>query len=202
MSLRFAVAQHPRQECRALRCRHDEEKMVKFQSSLFPLLAVCLALLPAPALAKHEADHRYNVKGFVLDENEQPLADSPVTIRSGNGVIGHQKTNSQGYYNIQLHLHDNNLGKKLQVQTAVGEATIRVRFTPGNKATRRVHQANLIGGKLVENQLSRRRFPASVYVAGTTAVVAVSALIIVARQAKRRRRRKLAKVRKHKKGKR
>ncbi len=175
---------------------------MKFQSSLFPLLAVCLALLPAPALGKHEADHRYNVKGFVLDENEQPLADSPVTIRSGNDLIGHQKTNSQGYYNIPLHLHDTDLGKKLQVQTTVSKATIRVRFTPGNKATRRVHYANLIGGKLVENQLSRRRFPASVYVASAAAVVAVSTIVIVARQAKRRRRRKLAKVRKHKKGKR
>ena len=175
---------------------------MKFQSSLFPLLAVCLALLPAPALAKHEADHRYNVKGFVLDENEQPLADNAVTIRSGNDVIGHQKTNSQGYYNIQLHLHDNDLGKKLQVRTVLGEATIRARFTPGNRATRRVHYANLIGGKLVENQLSRRRFPTSIYIASIAAVVAVSATIIMARQAKRRRRRKLAKIQKHKKGKR
>ncbi len=183
-------------------CRHHKERNVKFQSSLLPLLAVCLALLPAPALAKHEANHRYNVKGFVLDENEQPLADSAVTIRSGNSVIGYQKTNSQGYYNIPLHLHDTDFGKKLQVRTAAGEATIRATFTPGNKATRRVHYANLIGGKLVENQFSRRRFPASVYIASTAAVVAVSAIIIVARQAKRRRRRKLAKVQKHKKRKR
>jgi hypothetical protein len=186
----------------SLRCRHDKKKMVKFQPSLLPLLAVCLALLSDPASAEHEANHRYNVKGFVLDANEQSLADSTVTIRSGNSVIGHQKTNSRGYYNIQLHLHDSDLGRRLQVRTAAGEATIRVRFTPDNKATRRVHYANLIGGKLVENQLSRRRFPASVYIASIAVVLAVSATIIVARQAKRRRRRQLAKVNKHKKRKR
>jgi hypothetical protein len=174
---------------------------MKFQP-LLRLLAVCLALLPNPAAAEHEADHRYNVKGFVLDENEQPLADSAVTIRSGNSVIGHQTTNSQGYYNIQLHLHDTDLSRRLQVRTAVGEATIRASFTPGNNATRRVHYANLIGGKLVENQLSRRRFPASVYIGSITAVVVVFATIIIAHQAKRRRRRRLAKVRKHKKRKR
>ena len=156
-----------------LHCRHHKERSVKSQSSLFPLLTICLALLPAPALAKHEADHRYNVKGFVLDENEQPLADSAVTIRSGNGVIGYQKTNSQGYYNISLHLHDTDLGKKLRVQTVVGEATMRVRFTPGNKATRRIHYANLIGDKLVENHL---------YIAAIPVLTGFITLFLIRRQ--------------------
>ena len=155
------------------------------------LLVVCFSLLPGAASAKHEADHRYNVKGFVLDENEAPLADTVVTIRVGGSVIGSQKTDSQGYYNIELHLHDTDLGKKLRIKTAAGEATIRAAFTLGNKATRRVHDANLVGGKLIEQRLAGTGFPTWVYVtAGAFIILAVMMFAPELRRWVRRRRKR------------
>lgn len=165
--------------------------------SILPL--VLLALFASAALATHEANHRYNVRGFVLDENETPLADSTVSIRLGNNVVGYQRTNSQGYYDIQVHLHDSDLGKRLAVRTAAGEATIRVTFTPGDRSTARIHYVNLVGGKLVEKRLSRSAFPMWAYVATGATVVALAAAMMIGKRIKRKRKREQAKARKHKK---
>lgn len=161
---------------------------------LWPLMFVLL--LPGPALATHEADHRYNVKGFVLDENEAPVANSTVTVRSGNEVIGYQTTNSRGYYNIQLHLHDSDLGKRLRLQTGAGEATIQVTFTPGDKTSRRIHHANIIGGQLVETRLWRRSIPTWTYVTTIVGIVVVTTAIVFARRLQRLRKRRLRQAQK------
>lgn len=144
-----------------------------------------LATLPA-AWATHEIDHRYDVTGFVLDANEQPIANSPVSIRLGNDVIGHQQTNGQGYYRIRLHLHDADLGKKLTVKTAAGEAVIRVTLTPGDAKTERIHYANLVGGKLTEQRLSKSRYRLWLYGVPALLVLASIAAIIVSRRNRRR----------------
>ncbi len=165
--------------------------------SVLPL--VLLALFSSAVLATDEANHRYNVRGFVLDENENPVAGSAVSIRLGNQVIGYQKTNSQGYYAIQVHLHDSDLGRRLGVRTAAGEATVRVTFAPGDRSTARIHYVNLVGGKLVEKRLSRSAFPMWVYVAVGAAVIVLTAAMMIGKRIKRKRKREQAKARKHKK---
>jgi hypothetical protein len=137
------------------------------------------------AMALHETDHRYDVTGFVLDEKEQPVANSPVSIRLGNEVIGYQETNEQGYYRIRLHLHDVDLGKMLSVKTAAGEGAIRVTLTPGDAKTERIHYANLVGGKLIERRISRSRHPIWLY--GTAAVLVMATLAVIIGHRGRRR---------------
>ncbi len=157
------------------------------------LFAFGSLLLPAWVLAEHEVDHRYNVAGFVLDDSRRPLANSAVSIRMGNDTIGHQKTNSQGYYNMRLHLHDADLGRRLLVKSETGEATITVTFTPGDNATRRVHYANLIGGKLVEEPLSRSRYSVWIYVAPVAVVLLLYVAYVTDKRRKRARKREFAK---------
>jgi hypothetical protein len=77
--------------------------------TLTGLVIACVAGMQV-ATALHEIDHRYDVTGFVLDEKQQPVANSPVSIRLGNEVIGYQETNEQGYYRIRLHLHKDGSG--------------------------------------------------------------------------------------------
>ncbi len=171
-------------------------------ASRLSVVAAFFCLVPALASAEHEIDHRYNVTGFVLDESGRPLGNSGVSIRMGDSAIGYQETNAQGYYNIRLHLHDTDLGRKLTVKTQTGEATIAVTFTLGDHATRRIHYANLIGGKLTEGPLSRWRYAAWVYIAPVAAVLLLSAGFVVERRLRRARKRRLAQERKAKKGKR
>lgn len=156
-------------------------------SRMLAVAGVALVAGLPVAWALHEIDHRYDVTGFVLDANEQPVVGSPVSIRLANEVIGYQETNAQGYYRIRVHLHDADLGKTLQLKTAAGEATIRVRFAPGDDKTERVHYANIVGGKLVEDPLARQRYPLWLYVAGALLVIAVAAVIIGRRRARRPR---------------
>ena len=177
-------------------------KMKNARALLRSIVGASLVLLSVAALAEHEADHRYNVVGFVLDDSGQPLANSAISIRMGNDTIGHQKTNSRGYYNIRLHLHDADLGQKLLIKSETGEAAIAVTFTPGDNATRRVHYANLIGDKLVEEPLSRSRYAAWVYVAPVALVLILSAAYVAEKRRKRARKRRLAKEQQTKKGRR
>jgi hypothetical protein len=169
---------------------------------LVSVLAGLFTLLPAAAQAEHEVNHRYNVTGFVLDEKERAIANSDVTIRMGNNVIGFQQTNSQGYYNIRLHLHDSDLGQKLTVKTEAGEATIAVRFSPDDQSTRRISYANVIGGRLVDEPLSRWRYPIWVYATVALVVFGAAAGIMTAKRVKSARKRRLAKERQAKKGRR
>jgi hypothetical protein len=162
----------------------------------FPIVLFFVFL--SAAFATHEMDHRYNVKGFVLDANADPISNSAVSIRLGNQVIGYQKTNSQGYYDIRLHLHDRDLGRNLQIRTAAAEASIRVTFTPGDKSTRRIHYANVIGGKLVEQRLTRNAFPLWGYAAIASAAVALAAAMMIGKRIRRKRKREQAKARRDK----
>ncbi len=158
------------------------------------LLIISFSLVPITAFAEHEADHRYNVKGFVLDENNAPIAGTTVTIRLGNIVRGSQKTDSRGYYNVRLHLHDTDLGKQLRITTAAGEVTTRVRLTPGDRRTARVHHANIVGGKLIEEPRAGNWIPWWGYAGGGFMILVVLMFTPdVKRWVKRRRRRKAVK---------
>lgn len=171
-------------------------------SFLLSVVGACAVLLPVAAWAEHEVDHRYNVTGFVLDGDGQPVADSAVSIRMGNNTIGTQTTNPQGYYNIRLHLHDEDLGQKLVIQSGTDEVTITVTLTPGDNATSRIHYANLVGGRLVEEPLSKPRYAVWVYVTPVAVVLVLSLAYVIEQRRKRARKRQLAKGRQTKKGRR
>ena len=140
------------------------------------LLAACL-LVVTTAQAEHENDHRYTVRGYVLDKNELPIAGSSVSIWLDNSIISTGTTDSQGYYRIRLHLHDHNLGETLLVRTSAGEASIKVKFEPGDKSTIRRHYVNFVGDELIEERLFWREMTGWLYgVATVTAVVALAIL--------------------------
>ena len=172
---------------------------MKLIMSLF-LVAVGCFVLSGLALATHEIDHRYDVMGYVLDEKQMPLPDTEVSILMNNQVLGFGKTDADGFYNIRLHLHDPDRGKRLQIKTAAGVADIRVTLIPGDKTTKRVHYANFSGGQFLERKLPRRGFPLWGY--GIIIVVIGSAAIVIGRRVKRRKRRLLNREKKRKKNKR
>lgn len=165
-------------------------------------LLLIAGFLPAATLAEHEVDHRYNVTGFVLDGDRQPVANSAVNIRMGNKTIGTQTTSPQGYYNIRLHLHDDDFGQKLVIKSGTDEATITVKLTPGDNATPRIHYANLVGGRLVEEPLSKPRYAVWVYITPVAVVLVLSLAYVIEQRRKRARRRQSAKQRQTKKGRR
>lgn len=164
------------------------------------LAAVGFFALSDLVLATHEIDHRYDITGYVLDEEQIPLADTDVSILMNNQVLGFGKTDADGFYNIRVHLHDPDRGKKLQIKTAAGVADIRVTLTPGDKSTKRVHYANFSGGQFLEKELPRGGFPPWGY--GIIIVVVGTAAVMIERHIKRKKRRLLNREKKRKKNKR
>jgi hypothetical protein len=145
--------------------------------------------LVSAAVAEHEVDHRYTVKGYVLDEQERPVRDAVVTIRHKTRVLNSGTTDSRGFYDIRLHLHDSALGEELRVGTQAHEAIIEVAFERGDARTPRIHHVNFVGGRIVEEKLAWRGFPMWVYVAGGIAL-AVAAAAVTARRIKREKRKR------------
>lgn len=129
------------------------------------VLAVVLMLLAGTAVAEHEADHRYDVRGYVLSADKTPRPAASVTIRKGDELVGFGKTDRAGFYAIELHLHDEDIGRTLAVRAGEHQALIRMQAEYGNKSTARVHHVNFIGGQVSEENLSGPGVPPWIYVA-------------------------------------
>ena len=156
-----------------------------------PLLILILAclLLPVAAIAEHEADHRYNIRGYILDENDKAIAGREVTIFADGVLLASGKTDTAGYYSLHLHLHNEDRGRRLSLNAGAQRAEIRVDFDPQDKHTARVHEANLVGGKLVEQALHRWRTPSWIYPLAGFIVLGFT-LVMLERRRKRKLRQK------------
>jgi hypothetical protein len=149
-----------------------------------------LLLPPAQVLAEHEADHRYEVRGYVLDAGENPIAGREIVVFADGAPLGRSTTDSSGYYALQLHLHNEDRRRMLNLRAGAARAEIRVDFDPDDRHTTRVHHASFIGDRLVEEELTRWRTPAWLYPLAGFIVIGF-ALVLLERRRKRRLRHKL-----------
>ena len=133
-----------------------------FRPAALMLGFVCLLSIGQPR-AEHEVDHRYHVRGYVLDAEERGIADQQVTVSDDGKVLGSGETDRSGYYSIHLHLHDTDLRRVLTLRAGANQARLRVKFDPNDKTTVRTHDANFVGGEFVERDLGRFRLPVWVY---------------------------------------
>ncbi len=152
------------------------------------IIAIAVScLLALPALADHEVDHRYNLRGYVLDASEKAIANLDVRVSDENGPLKAGKTDSNGYYSLHLHLHDADNRRKLTLRAGNNQAEIRVKIDTSDATTIRVHDANFVGGKLVEGELSRFRISPWVYpVAGLAIFIGLLVMLEKRRKKKLR----------------
>ena len=172
------------------------------RSNVLRALAFVLATTaPLAAYAEHEANHRYNVRGYVLDANRKPLVNESVSLRLEDTLVGSDRTDSDGHFSIRAHLHDTDIGKTLTLRAGKNRTEIRMQGTARDLTTERVHHVNFVGGKTVERELGGRGPPAWAYAA--IGLLIASAGVVAAgkwrRHLKRQRRRQEAAARpKHK----
>ena len=150
--------------------------------SAFILLALALSF--NTVMAEHENDHRYNIRGYVLDSQQRPVKGLDVRVFDGHELLKNGKTDSSGFYSLQLHIHDPDLGKKLRLVAGSNQAELTVTFDPGDVDTVRVHEANFIAGKFTEESLGRFRLPSWVY---PLAGLVLIGFILVALERRRKR---------------
>ncbi len=155
------------------------------------LVSIGWCLIFTNAWAGHEADHRYNVRGYILDKNEKAISNQDVRVFDGNKMLAEGKTDSVGFYSLHLRLHNEDRGRKLRIRSGSNEAEISVSFDVADVSSQRVHDANFIDDEFIEGSLNRFQLPTWVYpIAGllTLGFVAVK----LEKRRKKKRREKLA----------
>ncbi len=146
-----------------------------------------LLFIPLTVRAEDEPNHRYDVEGYLLDADRQPLPETGISISSGNQILGSTRSDSDGYYFLRLHLHNSSIGRRLVLTTAESSGTITMTANSADAGTRRRHFANIIDGKLVEGELEGLRSPRWMYYTGAALLLVLIA--VVANTVKRRRKR-------------
>ncbi len=154
-------------------------------------LAVLLTVLPIrPVLSLHELDHRYDIMGYILSADRQPIPGVTVAARVDGERMGGGRSDSNGYYRFRMHLHDSDLGRKLRLKTPEYQGTVRISLTPGDASTQRIHHVNFIGGKLVEGELPGRAGISTTMVAVGAGAAILLASIFATRHLRRMHRRR------------
>ncbi len=150
---------------------------------IFAITTLCL--FTTNAWAEHEADHRYNIRGYVLDENQQAVKDVKVSAFDGGSLLASSATDTDGYYSLHLHLHNADNRRKLRLRAGSNEAQLRVTFDPDDLNTLRVHDANFVAGKFVEGELGRFRIPPWLYPVGGLIIVGIIVVMLESRRKKK-----------------
>ena len=116
--------------------------------------------------ADHEADHRYNIRGYVLNANQQGIDNLTVQAFMGGELLGTSKTTADGYYSMHLHLHNSDYHRVLKLRAGSHEAELRVTFDVGDDTSARIHEANFVDGRYIEGGLGRFHIPSWSYAVG------------------------------------
>jgi len=156
---------------------------LKIKTFILSFAFACL--LVTNAWAEHEADHRYNVRGYVLDENQQGISGVNVQIFMGSQLLASIATDADGYYSLHLHLHNADRGETLLLSAGQHKAELGISFDASDLTTARVHEANFIDGVFSEEPLGRFRMPSWVYPIGGLLLLVIVAVILESRRKKK-----------------
>ena len=101
---------------------------------------------PKPIFVKSRVDHGFIVYGYVRDKSGKPVADVPVNAQPLKaGREAHDgKTNKDGYYEIFLHIHNEDSGTKIVVTAKDAKKEIVANYNPEDKVTKRQAAVDLV----------------------------------------------------------
>ena len=99
-----------------------------------------VAVMPS-AHAEHEVDHRFIVEGYVCGGDGRPMANQEVMVKDTRISLGKTTyTDSDGFYSITLHLHNENQGDPILVAAGDREQRLTAKFDAKDmKAERRMN---------------------------------------------------------------
>ena len=94
---------------------------------------------PKPVFVKSNVTHGFIVYGYVKDKSGKPLGGVNVLAKPlKEGREAHDgKTNSEGYYEIFLHIHNEDVGTKIEVTAKDTKKEITASYNPDDKVTKR-----------------------------------------------------------------
>jgi len=147
----------------------------RFRAEWCILVSLILAwvLFPSNVRATHETDHRFTVYGYVRDAKGTAVQDAKVMVvdnRLGEGATAF--TDPSGYYEVLLHLHNENMGDEISITTPDETKTVTATFDPKDMTTERKLQVDF--GALPSEKPSS---PATLWMYGAGAALIIAAFV-------------------------
>ncbi|MGH7165113.1 MAG: c-type cytochrome [Nitrospiraceae bacterium] len=101
---------------------------------------------PKPVFVKTKVEHGFIVYGYVRDGSGKPLASVDVQAKPSkeHAHPGNTKTNQEGYYEIFLHLHNEDSGTRITVSAKGVQKDIVANYDPNDKVTKRQASVDLV----------------------------------------------------------
>jgi hypothetical protein len=107
--------------------------------------------------AEHTVDHRYTIEGYVRIADRTPRPHEVVAVADRpDARLGVTSTGTNGWYRIQLHIHNSDLGRLLHVETNHVTRQIRVTFDPQDMTSQRRHRVDFLGTQASDVPLTPR----------------------------------------------
>jgi hypothetical protein len=102
------------------------------------LFLLIFFVIPISLWATHEIDHRFKVYGTIKDQQGNPLVDGKViVVAKRNGAGSTVFTNKDGYYDVIIHLHNEDVGDTVEVSAVGQKKEVIVSFDPSDRTTER-----------------------------------------------------------------
>ncbi|MEW6543466.1 MAG: c-type cytochrome [Nitrospirota bacterium] len=103
---------------------------------------------PKPVFVKTKVEHGFIVYGYVKDGSGKPLAGVEVQAKplKEHGHASSAKTNQEGYYEIFLHMHNEDAGVKIAVSAKGAQKEVVANYDPNDKVTKRQASVDLSVG--------------------------------------------------------
>ncbi len=106
---------------------------------------------PRPVFVRSNVEHGFTVFGYVRDPSGTGMAGVAVrampVVKGGHAASG--KTNDSGYYEIFLHMHNENVGATVAVSASGVTKEFVANYDPGDTTTRRQQSVDLtVAGKV------------------------------------------------------
>lgn len=146
---------------------------VRAEWHILGCLILVWVMFPSEVWATHETDHRFTVYGYVRNTKGVAVQDAKVMVvdtRIGEGSTAF--TDHSGYYEVLLHLHNQNLGDEITITTPEETKTVAATFDPNDMTTERRLQVDL-GPPPSENPAG----PTSLWVYGAGAALIIAAFL-------------------------
>ncbi len=103
------------------------------------------AKTPKPVFVKANVEHGFTVFGYVRDPSGRAAPGVAIhampQVKGGHGASG--KTNESGYYEIFLHMHNENVGATVDVSAHGVKKTFVADYDPSDTITRRQQSLDL-----------------------------------------------------------
>jgi len=118
---------------------------VQFRRFVLVVVFPLCTLFPVSVLyALHEVDHRFTVEGRICGNGGDGIEAAVVSVKNTRADIsGNGKSDSDGFYKVVLHLHNENQGDPLVIESGEFESTGRVELDPNDPKTERIIMVNL-----------------------------------------------------------